>query len=348
MQYEEYSVEDFLFDEFFVRWVKKPGPETEHFWTAWIKEHPEKVHTIRNAKEIIESIKYKSQYFPSDQEYNDVLENVLKPPASWSQIGYNKKNDRLTSVVKYAAALLVVVGLVALSLFLNSGNAVMEEYRPIAMVEKINPNGQKTTVVLADGTTVRLNAGSKLVYRKEFFGRERKVWLEGEAFFDVKRDASRPFIVQTKDLTTTVLGTSFNIKSYADENESLVAVASGKVKVIKGEGGRNHVGPYFLLRENQMISYNAVDNSLTKTESVPENVFAWKSNIIQFDHADFEQIIKKLQRWYGVEFFVTSKNTFAGRFNAKYKDEPLDLVLEGLKGEYGFEYRIEGKNVYIN
>ena len=347
MQYEDYKVEDFLFDEFFVRWIKNPGPETEHFWESWIEKNQEKIQTINEAREIINSIKYKNRYEPSEEEYNEALEHILKQHTSWTQLDSYKKNDGLTSMVRYAAVFLAIISFSALMVYLNVENTNVETNETAELIEKQNPNGQKTTFVLEDGTIVKLNADSKLTFPKVFAGHERNVTLEGEAFFDVKRDENRPFIVETKDLTTTVLGTSFNIKSYQEEGESSVAVASGKVKVMKSHDTSILGNQFILLNKNQMVTYNLSDNSITKKESISDEVFSWKDNIIHFNQTDFDFIISTLKRWYGVDFIITSKNSFEGRFNAKYYDEPLDLVLEGLKGEYNFNYKIEGKKVYI-
>lgn len=347
MQYEDYNVEDFLFDEFFVRWIKNPGPETEHFWESWIEKNQEKIQTINEAREIICSIKYKNQYSPSEEEYNESLEHILKQHTSWSQLDSYKKNDGLTPMVRYAAVLLTIISFSALMVYLNFKDTNVETNQIVKISEKQNPNGQKTTFELEDGTIVKLNAGSKLTFQNVFASHERKVKLEGEAFFDVKRDENRPFIVETKNLITTVLGTSFNIKSYPQDGVSCVAVASGKVKVMRSQDTNTPGSQYFLLDKNQMITYNLSDNSITKKESISDAVFLWKDNIIHFERSDFKFIINTLKRWYGVEFLIESKNSFEGRFNAKYDDEPLDLVLEGLKGEYNFNYNIEGKKVYI-
>ena len=347
MQYEEYKVEDFLFDEFFVRWVKNPGPETDHFWNAWIEENPGKVETINQAREIINSISYKNQYQPSENEYNKVLERILKKNTSWTQLNSYRNSDRVTSVIRYAAAFLVLVSFFAVMIFMGVNNRRSTATDITSLVKKRNPPGQKTTFKLSDGTIVKLNAGSKLTYSKVFTGKERRVMLEGEAFFDVKRDEYRPFVVETKYLTTIVLGTSFNIKSYPDDDESSVAVASGKVKVMKSRDINTPGSQYYLLNKNQMVTYNLTEKSITKKEAINPDVFAWKDNIILFEAADFPSVIKTLKRWYGVEFIIRDKKVFAGRFNAKYEDEPLDLVLEGLKGEYGFDYEIDGKKVFI-
>ena len=347
MQYEDYNVEDFLFDEFFVRWIKNPGPETEHFWGSWIEKNQEKIQTINKAREIISSIKYKNRYDPSEEEYNEVLEHILKQHTSWSQLDSYKKKDGLTSMVKYAAVLLTIISFSALMVYLNIENPIVDTNQAAEIIEKQNPNGQKSTFKLEDGTIIRLNAGSKLSYQKEFASYERRVTLEGEAFFDVIRDETRPFIVETKNLTTTVLGTSFNIKAYQQERKCSVSVASGKVKVTMRDDSSISGSQYILLNKNQMATYNLSDNSITTKEAISNAVFSWKENIIQFDHADFNDIIGTLKRWYGVEFIIDSNNSFAGRFNAKYNNETLDLVLEGLKGEYNFEYKIEGEKVYI-
>jgi len=347
MQYEDYKVEDFLFDEFFVRWVKNPGPETDHFWKLWIEKNQDKIQTINEAREIINSIKYKNRYKPSEDEYNETLEHILKQHTSWFQLDSYKKNDRLTSMVRYAAVFLTIISFSALMIYLNVENTREETNQTVELIEKQNPNGQKSTIKLEDGTIVKLNAGSKLSYQKVFASHERRVTLAGEAFFDVKRDKNRPFIVETKDLTTIVLGTSFNIKSYQEDEKSSVSVASGKVKVMKSQDENIPGSQYFLLNRNQMMTYNLSDNSITKKESISDEFFLWKDNIIHFDHSDFNNIISTLQKWYGVEFIINSNNAFAGQFNAKYNNESLDLVLEGLKGEYNFEYKIDGEKVYI-
>lgn len=348
MQYGDYKVEDFLFDEYFVRWVKKPGPETDHFWESWIEKNPAKIKTINEAREIIISIRYKNLYQPSKEEYNEVLENIVKPSNPLSFLRYSKKKGIFYLMIKYAAALLFVLSFSSIIVYLNLKSKKDVRVKSVELIEKTNPNGQKITFNLDDGTKVKLNSGSKLTYQKVFDENERRVNLEGEAFFEVKKDESRPFIVETKDLITTVLGTSFNIQSYKEEKKSMVAVSSGKVKVMKIQKVNTSDNQYFLLNKNQMITYSALDNSIVKNEPVPEQVFSWKENIIHFDQSEFENVISTLQRWYGVEFIINNGSSFAGRFNAKYNNEPLDLILEGIKGEYGFEYEIVEKIVYIN
>jgi len=346
MQYKSYKVEDFLFDEFFVKWVKNPGPETEHFWHSWIEHNPEQIKVINQARDIVLSIEPKHNYDPSRKTYEDVLENILKQPSHLSRIGYYKKNDRLTSMVKYAAVIMVFLTLGALIIFLNLNQA--GSFEQVKMIKKVNPYGQKSTVELSDGTMVKLNAGSMLIFPEHFGEMERKVTLEGEAFFDVHRDENKPFKVETKELTTIVLGTSFNVKSYVDESKTSVAVRSGKVKVMKSNEVKIS-GSVLILEKNQMVSFNATNNDLIRKENIPEYEMAWVDNTILFEHASFEQVKQTLSRWYGVEFEIKNKTDFEGGFNGRYTNESLDNVLKGLKGEgqYNFNYKIQGKKVVI-
>jgi ferric-dicitrate binding protein FerR (iron transport regulator) len=346
MQYEEYKVEDFLIDEFFVRWVRNPGPEAEHFWKSWIEKNPDKVPILMEAKEIINSINYKIRYNPSKQEYNEVLEKIVKQQSSWAHLGYTTRKDRLTSMVKYAALFLLLICFAALMLYLNKDQN--KEVQVVRMIETQNPNGVKTTFDLSDGTIVKLNAGSKLTYPEVFSDESRMVSLEGEAFFTVTHDEKRPFIVKTDDLTTTVLGTSFNINSYLDQGETTVSVASGQVGVRKNDGINRLDEAYFLLKQNQMLTYNSDNHMIVEQDSVPAEVFAWKDNTINFNHTPFNKVVSTLQRWYGVEFIVENKKVFRGRFTGTYVDQDLNIVLEGLKDEFDFEFEIDNKTVYLN
>lgn len=349
MRYEEYNVEDFLFDEFFVKWIKNPGPETQHFWETWIQKNPQKIDTINKARELVLSVGYKNRYEPTDKEYNEVLENILRQPASFTQFDEIKKNDRLSFIVKLVAVLIILGCVSVMIVYMKADMQVDVALQTVQLIERENPNGQKATFDLGDGTIVKLNAGSKLIYDEQFTGAVRKVYLEGEAFFEVKRDENKPFIVETKDLVTRVLGTSFNVKSYNGEDNSFVAVETGEVKVSTKNADNSATEQQYLLTRHQMAIYDTKSNSVVKKEHISDDVFVWKDNIILFDHHDFDHIISKLTRWYGVEFVVANNRSFEGRFNAEYENESLEMVLNGLKGEYSFNYRMEenGKKIYI-
>jgi ferric-dicitrate binding protein FerR (iron transport regulator) len=231
--------------------------------------------------------------------------------------------------------------------YFNQEQADLEKTQ---LVIRENPAGQKSTFKLSDGTIIKLNAASKLIFPDNFGDHERKVFLEGEAFFNVSRDETKPFIVETSDLSTRVLGTSFNIRSYDDEPEIQVAVVSGKVMVqILDNTGSPENGTDEILLKDQMVSFNSKTKQFNKINGVPDSFLVWQDNTIIFEHTDFKQVQKILARWYGVEFEILTDDSFEGGFVGTYHDEFLDNVLKGLKKQYEkeFEYEIKGKKVII-
>ncbi|MFD1186779.1 FecR family protein [Pontibacter rugosus] len=130
--------------------------------------------------------------------------------------------------------------------------------------------GNVTKISLSDGSQVWLNANSELRYPKKFYGEQREVYLEGEAFFEVARDTTKPFIIHAEHLKTQVLGTSFNIRAYKGASQASVSVSSGKVAVTEGND-------QVLLVANQEARYNSRSTELTKINFNAEGVNWWKA-----------------------------------------------------------------------
>lgn len=218
----------------------------------------------------------------------------------------------------------------------------------IEYVEKVNPKGQKSTITLEDGTVVNLNADSKLIFKRPFDKEQRRVVLEGEAFFDVAKDSSRPFTIQTEDIATTVLGTSFNIRAYKGAGEILVAVASGKVKVEKVNRPKDEPKDEpLLLVPNEMGRYSAMNNKIEKTSFDPTSLFGWKEGVIYFKDANFKEVRERLEQWYGVTFLIEKSIDSKRDFTGTYKNKSLSTVLEGMSFVYDFEFEINDKLVII-
>ncbi|MEQ8416895.1 MAG: DUF4974 domain-containing protein [Imperialibacter sp.] len=217
-----------------------------------------------------------------------------------------------------------------------------------ANVEKVNPKGQKSTFILFDGSMVTLNADSKLTYKEGFAEKERRVTLIGEAFFDVAKDSLRPFIIQTEQITTRVLGTSFNVRAYPGAEEVTVSVATGQVSVQKSEQSSKTVEEVaLLLLPGEMGVYKKQNQSLNKASFDVRDSFGWKHGLLYFKNAPFEQVLHRLEQWYGVTIVVKKKIALENDFSGAYRNKPLELVLEGLSFVYDFKYEIDGKEVTI-
>ena len=220
----------------------------------------------------------------------------------------------------------------------------------ITFIERNTTRGQKSKVTLADGTVVHLNAESKLSFPEQF-GNRREVMLEGEAFFQVTRDEKRPFLVKSGNITTQVLGTSFNVKAFPRE-DIRVTVASGKVRVESLDtttlSGTKAAPESIILTPNQQVVYNIADQNMQKLEVSTENFIAWKDNTLKFDNERFEEVVKVLSRWYGVDINVENTLLLHCEITGEYTDKSLTTVLENLEYVLAIEYTYEQGVVVID
>ena len=165
--------------------------------------------------------------------------------------------------------------------------------------------------------------------------------LTGEAFFEVKSDAVHPFVVKTKNIQTTVLGTSFNVRSYEDEVKTSVAVATGKVAVTDN-GGQKKV----ILLPSQIVDFHNEKGFEEAKEIDLINHIGWKDNVLVFENADFNKIEKELNRWFNVDFEYDEKPVITS-FNGEFKNQSLENILEGVRFSTGLKYKLEKQKVII-
>lgn len=215
----------------------------------------------------------------------------------------------------------------------------------LKMVEKISLPGQKITSLLPDGTLVKLNAGSRMVISEFFTERMREVILEGEAYFEVARDESRPFIILANGIKIEVLGTSFNVKAYVSEGlrEVEVAVRSGKVAV-SGVSGESPVN----LEQNEM-TFLSKDGTLVKQPIKDKDLFfGWTDQRMVFKDHSIDEVLHTVSNWYGKEIQVSERIISDKPYTANYKNPVLAEVMESLSYVYNFKYTIDGKTITIN
>ncbi len=164
----------------------------------------------------------------------------------------------------------------------------------------IIPYGSRSTLTLADGTKVWLNAGSRLVYPSKFVDKTREVYLVGEAFFHVTKNEALPFVVKTSNLSVKVLGTQFNISAYPDDNTIQTVLAEGSVEVIKNKGSLFEKS--ILLKPGQMALLNKKENEARVYNVDAEYYTLWTEGVFSFSNTDLNRIIKKLERYYNIRF----------------------------------------------
>jgi ferric-dicitrate binding protein FerR (iron transport regulator) len=214
------------------------------------------------------------------------------------------------------------------------------QQKEIVYQEKTVPLGQKIQIELSDGTVIWLNSGSRLKVPLNFIGDKRELYLQGEAYFDVAHDASKPFIIHTGNVITQVMGTAFNIKAYGSF-ELDVTVARGKVSV----GLKNR--QLGVLTSNRGLSYDS-RNNLTKQYYTNAAKVRWMYGDLIFDNIKMEEAVKTLERWYNIKITVSDPKVKAYRFTASFLNhENIDQVLKVLSELTHFNYSQQGKSFII-
>lgn len=341
MNIENYMLKDFLMDESFYNWVKQPNGGGAQFWETWLRNHPEKKIEVSEAKKIIMSISFKDKSFSKDEI--TTLWDKIKEDSIEQKTFVNRSTVKSThtSVWKYLKVAAVIFPFIVASvLFLfypespNEENEVTQQ-----LIGKHIPKGQKLTVFLPDGSKVKLNAESTISYLKPFDSNQRIVQLDGEAFFEVTPDKSRPFIVKSGCIDTKVLGTSFNIKAYPEDKRVLVAVKSGTVSVEnKNQDLPNKLNKSIVLSPKEMATYSEKTNQTIVSAYDPMEVLGWSDGVLYFDDASMDEFISKLERWYGIDIIVRRKKPISKGIVGVFTNQSLEEILMGTKDASEFEY----------
>jgi transmembrane sensor len=205
----------------------------------------------------------------------------------------------------------------------------------------MTPRGSQYQLVLPDGSKVWLNAASSITYPTAFEGKERKVVVRGEAYFEVAAGKDQPFIVQDGDMTVQVLGTHFNINGYDDEAAMKTTLLQGAVKVVTGNGSS-------LLKPGQQAMLARNDGRITVVRDANlEEVMAWKNGEFLFTDASIESIMRQVARWYDVD--VVYDTLVSGHFVADIpRNVPVSRLLKLLELTDQVHFRIEGKKITVS
>ncbi len=204
------------------------------------------------------------------------------------------------------------------------------------------PYGKRARLLLSDGTSISMNSGSRLIYRTEMRGKRREVYLNGEAFLDVARDESRPFIVKTDRLDVSVLGTSFNVKAYPYEEKQSVVLVSGKVSVLGDMLDRDYV-----MAPDQMFSYSSLNCDVSIDTVNPEDYICWKSDLLNLDSDSLQNVLMQLTRRYNVDFVYDNALRDISMTGKLDLSDGLEAALESISLVAGIKYRREGDSWII-
>lgn len=263
--------------------------------------------------------------------------------------------DRVSWPVKMAAGFIItLLSLLPVLYFQGvilpeNQNADRVKYQTIS-----NPAGQSSQITLSDGSTIWLSAASTLQYPEHFSDNLREVNLKGEAFFDVKKIPEKPFVVNSGQLRTRVLGTSFNIQDFENEKDIKVTVATGSVSIEQHEISTDNdnledeSNPKVVLEPEQQLVFDK-KKSTGVTQKVNSTLYtSWKDGKLIFENHSFKQIARRLERWYGVNIHFTNDALKQIRFRVTFENSSLEHALRMLQVIEDFAYEMKDDQVWIS
>ena len=241
-----------------------------------------------------------------------------------------------TELIKIAAVVAITLG----GSYFYYQSSLEKEL--MAMQTITVPAGQRINITLVDGTNVWLNARTSLSYPVKFGKNNRQVVLDGEAYFDVTKDKSKPFIVQTNNYNVEVLGTKFDVDSYSETGEFETTLMSGSVKVASVSDSTQKI----TLKPNNKVFLQ--DGKLHVTAVDDYNPYRWKEGLICFKNETFTSIMKDFEKYYGLTIQVKNKNVFKYVYTGKFRQtDGIDYALRVLQKDIKFTYQRDDENQII-
>ncbi len=296
--------------------TNKIGLEEEQQLQLWLSEHPNNPAILEDYAKTWElSLQYKeNESFDVDAGWKR-----LKTKAQATKTIPSKAPARIRPMTWFkraAAVTLILAALGVLSHFL---------WTPSPQWVQVNTGEETQQLKLPDGTNVHLNKNSHLTYPEQFTGESRTISFSGEAFFEVERDVNHPFIIKSTDSEVKVLGTSFNLRSYPEEENTEVAVLTGKVQ-LAGKTDNNTM-TFKVIEAMEVGTYNREDHSLHKEKTATANSTSWKTQELKFVNTSIENVVKAIAKHYQVKLDVSQANLQACTFTSSFSKDSIEDVM---------------------
>lgn len=287
------------------------SPEEADAVVDWLDADPEHVKEFMALHKVYDMTVMNQEAFP--HEANEGKRRTRMPPF-------------VVELLKVAAIVLLVLGIQQVVDYRR------EEAAPPLFQTLYVPAGQRAELLLPDSTRVWLNAHSRLVYPVTFERGTRSVELEGEAYFDVKRNEQAPFLVKTSKMNVRVLGTEFNVSAYAEEKGFAVALLRGSVEL--ETDGQTDV---YRMRPGEQVRY--VDGKYESSPIEELDYFKWKEGLICFRNQPISEIMEKLSLYFDIQIDVLNKDLLDEYYTGKFRTKDgVEQVLKVLQLEHRFRY----------
>jgi len=325
--------------------VNTQSKKDESDLKVWINESDEN-------KSLYEKIEYhwhstnhrKTTIFKHDEVKNEIWKKFNRDSDILHKF---KKPYQVNRYLKYAAVILLIVcsGLIVYFQTMNEVKIQIGNQ----LITKYNTAGRKSEIHLKDGTVINLNAESELSYYEVFSDTARVVWLDGEAFFDVAKDSTRPFYVISQDIVVQALGTSFNVSGYPEQDQLQISLTTGKVAISERKGEwLGQLVPQITLLPGQEVYYKKDTRRFSSiSEFEAEKAQGWKEGVLYFHKANLKDIQIKLERWYDVDIQLIVPPENELNYTGQFKKQNLENVLTSIGFVNNFSFEINDNNVLL-
>ncbi|HEY9046745.1 MAG TPA: FecR family protein [Ohtaekwangia sp.] len=360
-KYNHYrAAADFAQDEDFIRWVKSDGTNDalNRQWVKWLTQHPDMREVVDEARAMVQAVLTEKQHSLSENKKQEMWQHIslaidntqpLQPPV------VKNKTNKYSAWYSIAAAIamLLFAGIFAYLYYPSSALTRADIPASIPINKNLTCYKNRSTIPqtlqLSDGSRVTLQPNSTLAYPKTFSEHKRQVYLSGEGFFDITKDARKPFFVYANEIVTQVLGTSFTVRAYEQERNISVVVKTGKVSVYtlskEVNGSDQDNIPVFpalngtLLLPNQQVVFSRDLASMIKS-LVAEPVVLPAAPVHEFNYIDtpISEVFTQLEQMYGVDIVYDDEAMVNCFLNASLNDlsfhDKLRLICKGINARY--------------
>ena len=305
---------------------------------TWLNQSVENREELEQSRKMLMNIDafYKAKSFDSGAAWNNIKAKIT--PSEMKIIHHkNVRKEVFTKFYKYAAIIVFAVMLGSTGYYFGFRNNKATVYTEIISTPKQVIN----EYILPDGSVVALNSNSKLVYPKHFKGDTREVTIYGEAFFDVKPNREKPFIINAGNAQVKVVGTSFNVSAYPESETVEVVVKTGKVQVTSKNSETLPVVKEVFLTPGEKGTLFNKSNILKKSENLNPNYLAWKTHDFTFKEVPLGEVFHCLEKTYHVQIQVNEPELNNLTLNAQFDKKSIDFILNVVSLTFNLELSVE-------
>ncbi len=312
---------------------------------SWLNENDENREELEKSRQMIEKVDsyYQMKRFNSNTAWQNVHSKMNPQEAKIIQLK-NVRKEAILKFYKYAAIVFIALLLGTVGYYIGFINQEPAVFNQIVLAE----NQVLNEYVLPDGSVVALNSKSQLEFPKKFKGNIREVTISGEAFFDVKPDPQKPFVINAGNAQVKVLGTSFNVNAYPETETVEVVVKTGKVQVIRKKQDEETTANEVILVPGEKGTFFNKSNLLEKSVNSNPNYIAWKTHDLVFNEVPLNEVVQCLEKVYHIDIRVQEPELNNLLLTARFDQKPIDFVLDVIRLTFNLELSEENEQFILS